>query len=70
MAMGILDIGDRWKWFPIMILRKIEETFHCENADIQLGHNFVMPFGTAEFVLLFRKWSLPFLYAVVVLKVC
>lgn len=68
MAMDILDVRERLKWFPIMILRKIEETVHCENADIQLGHNFVMPFGTA--VLLFRKWSLPFIYAVVVLKVC
>lgn len=67
--MDILDIRERLKLFPIMILRKIEETFHCENADIKLGHSFVMPFGTAKFVLLLRKWSLPFLYAVIVLKV-
>lgn len=68
--MDIIDLRERSKWFPIMLLRKIEENAYCENADVRLGHNFVILFGTPEFVLLFRKQSLPFLYAVVVLKVC
>lgn len=39
----------------------------CRNIII---HNFGMPFVTAEFVLLFRKWTLHFLYAVIVPKIC
>lgn len=65
--MDILAFRERLKWFPLTILKKMEETVHRENAVIQLHHNLVMPFGTAEFVLLFRKWSLPFYAATVFL---
>lgn len=38
----------RLKLFPMRILRKIEPTLHCKNADVQLGYTFVMPLGTGH----------------------